>query len=152
MPSRKLLRLPGFDYSRPRLYFVTICAGRRGPVFGSVVIGDDGAPAVVLNALGRQVTAAVVALPGHGGAVVVALLVMPDHLHLVVCLAEEGPSLGVVIGGLKAGVARRTRTAGLWQRGYHDRVVRDERELENICAYIDTNPSRWVAARGVGGR
>ncbi len=152
MHSRKLLRLPGFDYTRPRLYFVTICAGRRRPVFGRVVIGGDGAPVVVLNALGREVTAAIVALPGHGGAIVVAFLVMPDHVHLVVGLAAEGPSLGVVIGGLKAGVARRSRVAGLWQRGYHDRVVRDERELESICAYIDTNPSRWVAARSVGGR
>jgi putative transposase len=31
----------------------------------------------------------------------------------------------------------------LWQRGYHDRVVRSPQELEAIRAYIRANPANW---------
>ena len=31
----------------------------------------------------------------------------------------------------------------LWQRGYHDRIVRDEAELNRIRAYIANNPANW---------
>ena len=145
--SRKPLRLVAFDYAAPRLYFVTICARRRGPVFGRVVVDGDGLPVVVLNALGRDLVAAVEELPAHR-VTVVSSVVMPDHVHLILGLTETGPSLGVAVGGLKAGVSRRSRTVDLWQRGYFDRIVRDEEELERICAYIEANPGRWSASRG----
>lgn len=31
----------------------------------------------------------------------------------------------------------------LWQRNYHERVIRDERELIGIREYIRSNPSKW---------
>jgi putative transposase len=31
----------------------------------------------------------------------------------------------------------------LWQRNYYERIIRDERELENIREYIINNPARW---------
>jgi REP element-mobilizing transposase RayT len=31
----------------------------------------------------------------------------------------------------------------LWQRGYHDRVIRDLDELKRIIRYISENPMRW---------
>jgi REP element-mobilizing transposase RayT len=35
------------------------------------------------------------------------------------------------------------RGAVLWQRNYFERIIRDDRELANIWAYIDANPSNW---------
>jgi hypothetical protein len=35
----------------------------------------------------------------------------------------------------------------LWQRGYFDHVVRDDRDLERIREYIATNPLRWALDR-----
>ena len=32
----------------------------------------------------------------------------------------------------------------LWQRNYWDRIIRDERALENIRAYIEDNPAKWM--------
>ena len=32
----------------------------------------------------------------------------------------------------------------LWQRSYHDHIIRNERELDAIRAYILANPSRWA--------
>ncbi len=31
----------------------------------------------------------------------------------------------------------------LWQRSYHDRIVRNETELDHLREYIATNPLRW---------
>ena len=35
----------------------------------------------------------------------------------------------------------------LWQRGYHDHVVRNEADYLRIWQYIDNNPSRWAEDR-----
>lgn len=31
----------------------------------------------------------------------------------------------------------------LWQRGFHDHVIRDRRDLEEHLAYISENPLKW---------
>ncbi len=31
----------------------------------------------------------------------------------------------------------------VWQRNYHDRVVRNERELDAVRNYIVNNPANW---------
>ncbi len=40
-----------------------------------------------------------------------------------------------------------TFRARLWQRGYFEHVVRDDRDLERIREYIATNPLRWAMDR-----
>ena len=58
-------------------------------------------------------------------------------------------SLPTVIRTFKAAVtrnARRTMQVGsirIWQRGYFDRVIRNERELERVREYIANNPAKW---------
>jgi hypothetical protein len=55
-----------------------------------------------------------------------------------------------VIGALKAASARRvnlargTPGAPLWQRGFHDHIIRDAAALRRITRYIASNPSRWT--------
>jgi len=33
----------------------------------------------------------------------------------------------------------------LWQRNYHERIIRDEQELRALREYIEMNPARWLA-------
>ena len=94
-------------------------------------------------------------------------VVMPDHVHGVVvllgnkatgdpegrpCARTSGPapgSLGAIIGQFKSGVVKALRDRGLvggeplWQRGYYERVIRDDRVLAAIREYIKLNPERW---------
>ena len=62
-------------------------------------------------------------------------------------------SLGLIIGQFKSVVTRRHNhaheTSGLkvWQRGYYERIVRNERELNAIRQYILDNPARWAEDR-----
>ena len=62
-------------------------------------------------------------------------------------------SIGAIVGNFKSLTARRInnlrRTPGakVWQRGYYDRIVRNERELNAIRRYIVDNPRRWAEDR-----
>lgn len=58
-------------------------------------------------------------------------------------------SVGAIVGQYKPCVTRATwaehgRAVGpIWQRGFHDRVVRTDREADAVRRYIAENPARW---------
>ena len=142
MPTRKATRLRSHDYATPGAYFVTVCAARRGSVFGQLH-GEK----VVLNAVGAIVATQLTGVTGRlDGTELGAWIVMPDHLHAIVILAGMNQQLGSVVGAVKSGAARESREHGcaspLWQRGYYDHVVRDDADLERVREYITTNPVR----------
>ena len=67
--------------------------------------------------------------------------------------APPSGSLGVIMGSFKADSTRRinrirgTPGAAVWQRGYYERIIRDEAELNAIRQYIRDNrdnPSKWA--------
>jgi putative transposase len=69
---------------------------------------------------------------------------------------KSGPlpkSLGSFIAGYKASVTkqinqlRNTPGTPVWLRNYHDRVIRNERELTALRQYIGDNPLKWELDR-----
>ena len=58
--------------------------------------------------------------------------------------------LGRIVGAFKTMVTkqineiRQTPGAKVWQRGFHDRVIRNKDELNNIRKYITDNPQNWA--------
>lgn len=56
-------------------------------------------------------------------------------------------SLGAIIGQFKSVCTKRIWRAGhrdfAWQARFFDRIIRDERALGRIRAYIANNPARW---------
>ena len=140
MPVRKRARLPHFDYATPGAYFVTICAHRRMQIFGRCV-DDELRP----TAAARTVERCWVAIPVHFPSVGVdAFVVMPNHVHGVLLLGEDTHPLPTVVGSFKSAVSRALKSGRpVWQRGYYERVVRGENELEAIRRYILENPSAW---------
>jgi REP element-mobilizing transposase RayT len=137
------MRLRHLDYATGGAYFVTVCASQRGDVFGAVVDGK-----VRLNSVGRSAATALAAIPHHFDASLDMSIVMPDHVHAVIVLGEDTPGLSVVVGTFKAAVTRATGRSGLWQRGFHDHVIRGERDLDRVRGYIEANPHRWEMTRG----
>ena len=72
-------------------------------------------------------------------------VLMPDHLHML--LQTEQDTLPHIIQRIKATSARRLnryRNADgtVWQRGYHDRAIRQEADLLPAARYIIANPKR----------
>jgi hypothetical protein len=58
-------------------------------------------------------------------------------------------SLGAIIGQFKSIVTKRIRQSAhaaddpIWQRNYHERILRNQAEYDVIRAYVLLNPERW---------
>ncbi len=39
---------------------------------------------------------------------------------------------------------RRTDGIPVWQRNYYEHIIRNDREMDNITRYIESNPSIWA--------
>ena len=147
-PRRRSLRLPGYDYSQAGAYFITGCTQNRVMLFGGVIDGD-----VRLNEMGTIVQQTWDDLPTHySGINLDAFIVMPNHVHGIIILADESErrhAIPEIVRGFKTFSARRVNErAGkrgiLWQRGYYEHVIRNEKALDRIRAYIANNPARWA--------
>ena len=147
MYTRRPLRLRGFDYTSANFYLVTVCTDQRRCLLGEVV-GESFAP----SAFGEIVECQLELLPERLVSVTIdAFVVMPNHLHVIVRLqgTRQASPLRVVVGSFKSGsareinAARRSPGAKVWQRGYHDHVIRDEADLQRVREYVDSNPIRW---------
>jgi putative transposase len=154
---RRSIRLPGYDYSQPGAYFVTICTHQRECTFGTV---QD--QTVFLSLPGKIVEQCWRSLPRHFVFIELStFVVMPNHLHGVVIIKNYDQrvvaqssgttprSLGSVIQNFKSISTRKIKQevknerTPIWQRGYYERIIRDEAELDRIHRYIEANPERW---------
>ena len=149
-------RLRDYDYSSPGLYFVTICAQDRACRFGFI---DDAV--MNLNDAGRMASnrwfEVSTAFPDVS---VEQQVVMPNHIHAIIGIALDSPdaewrtplpnvmqwykstTTNLYIKGVKAHGWPRF-DGRLWQKGYHDHIIRNERELDRLWSYIDANPANW---------
>ena len=152
LPVRKLLRLPGMDYRFVGPYFVTACTLDRAWTFGTV---RDGV--MQRNRMGELVLQSWRDLPLWNPWVLLdEFVVMPNHVHGILAFHAEGdppgsprPSLGATMGRFKARAAadinreRGTPGASVWQRGYYEHIIRNERAWQAIGDYIRANPAHW---------
>jgi len=82
---RRSVRLPGYDYAQPGVYFVTICTENRVKLFGEV--RDD---AVELNGFGTEVARCWQWLRDrHPYLDLDQYVVMPNHLHGLVVFRDR---------------------------------------------------------------
>ena len=87
-------------------------------------------------------------------------VIMPNHVHLLLQIdreraIHESPLqeerkrslLSQVIGYLKMNSSKEIHALyperKVWQRSYHDHVVRNDNDYHDIWNYIDTNPAKW---------
>ena len=83
---RRSIRLQGYDYSRNGLYFVTICTNERILLFGDIHEG-----VMLLNDAGKIAKYELEEVPKHRKYVVLhEYIVMPNHVHMIVEIADDG--------------------------------------------------------------
>ena len=75
-------------------------------------------------------------------------VVMPNHVHMILYLsAGSSVSLSQIIGQYKMAVTKqihkRDKDVIVWQRSFHDHVIRSRQSYEKIWEYIDNNPKKW---------
>jgi REP element-mobilizing transposase RayT len=118
---------------------------------------------MVLNSNGKIAVGCWNELPEHYPTVELdEFVVMPNHIHGIIRITDNpvrarhaSPeqkrrnNLGDIVGSLKSAVTNRVNknrnTTGItiWQRGYFEHVIRNDRSLHKIRDYIATNPQRW---------
>ena len=139
-PVRKKTRLTYFDYSSCNYYFLTLCTKDHKCIFG-----DPQA----LNLIGSVVQAHIVKLPSYyRGVTVDKFAVMPNHVHMIVRHEGKGdPDISQIVASFKTGVTKQVREKfpdmEVWQRSFHDHIIRDRSGYEKIWLYIDSNPQNW---------
>ena len=77
-----------------------------------------------------------------------AFVVMPDHLHWLLQLENDG-SLSGVIRLYKAKVTLSLRQK-IWQRGFHDHALRNDENLCDVARYVIANPLRAGLVKSIG--
>ncbi len=75
-----------------------------------------------------------------------AFVIMPDHAHFVLEPLEAGTverSVQFIKGGYSYRMKKELGYRGeVWRQSFHDRRLRDERELQAAIAYTHRNPVR----------
>ena len=99
---------------------------------------------------GEIVKSAIESIPEYYPAVSVdKYVIMPNHVHLLLQIHSEvngrtlfAPTVDRVIKQTK-GVVTKQIGFSIWQKSFHDHVIRDESDYIKICNYIDENPQKW---------
>lgn len=126
LPVRKNVRLKDYDYSTNGYYFVTICAYMHKPILKSNE-----------NIIENIISGLPLRFPGVN---IDYYVLMPSHLHIILVLQESKIPLPEVVRAFKALVTKNVGVRRLWQRGYYEHVIRNERALYKIREYIQNNP------------
>lgn len=61
-------------------------------------------------------------------------------------ISPKSGSLATIIGGYKSAITKNARKINAnfnWQPRFHDRIIRNDAELNRIRKYIDDNPKKW---------
>lgn len=160
LPVRKPNRLHGFDYSSQNAYFITICTEDRARLFW---ISRPKCPNcrpddVPLSTYGLIVKGAIDDIPKYYPTVSVDhYVIMPDHIHLLLVISVfekehlKPPSIERVICQLK-GIITKQIGSSVWQKSFHDHIIRNNSDYVEVWDYIDNNPLKWIMnpAKGNG--
>ena len=153
MIRRTSNRLSGWNYANVAAYFVTLVVRDRACLFGEISDGE-----MFLNSYGSVVDESWSWLQEQYEHVELdAYVVMPNHLHGIIVITDnqfgqpvsQRKPLGRLIGAFKTVSTKRvnelrsTPGESIWQRGFYDRVIRNEAELESVREYISGNPLKW---------
>ena len=154
-PIRKPTRLRKFNYSESGAYFLTICTQSKEHLLSNVRAGVgvlDG-PEIRLTEYGKIVDAQIAEIDRVCADVSIdRYIIMPNHVHLLISIYVDGPSgtsaptnarIPALVSVFKRFTNQKCGTS-LWQRSYHDHIIRNEADYLKHWQYIDANPARWT--------
>ncbi|MEG0935564.1 MAG: transposase, partial [Clostridia bacterium] len=161
------------DYSSNGAYFVTICVADRNALLWNRVGANCGADRnallwnhvgancvrpnelPLLSDIGKVVDDEIQKLNTvYENVVVDKYCIMPDHIHaMIVVLSDESgrtqsgrtqfaPTLSRIIKQFKGSITKQIGLS-IWQKSFHDRIIRNEQGYREVWQYIGTNPSKW---------
>ena len=170
---RRSIRLKGFDYTQTGAYYITIVTFQRRRLFGEVVNGEmclnelgqiahaEWFKTAVLRPYVQLFEEEFVVMPNHvhgiiwiengdGGDIPAIAGARRRRAPAVEAFGKPvSQSIPTIVRAYKSAVTyavnalQNQRGAVLWQRNYHEHVIRDEKDLQAKRNYILGNPLHW---------
>ncbi|MFU8893968.1 MAG: REP-associated tyrosine transposase [Luteolibacter sp.] len=127
----RLTRLP-FVFTENPVYFITACTQGRRPLLS--------------NPETHAVFRDFCILARDHGVLVGRYVLMPDHLHLFVCIPPGDIGLSAWMKSLKNALSKHWRGQGIksphWQKGFFDHLLRHDESHAEKWKYAQDNPVR----------
>ena len=152
LPKRKPTRLKGFDYSTQGAYFITICTHDRKELLGKIIVGDDDfiVPKNSLSKIGLVCDKYINNINIiYENVSVDKYVIMPNHIHMIIFLhgtmraSSPTKNIETIIRSFKTMVTKEIGYS-VWQKSYHDHIIRCEDDYQKIWEYIENNPLKWA--------
>lgn len=152
LPKRKPNRLNNYDYSTNGAYFITICTKNRRCFFWENVGASIARPYDYdLSEYGKIVDDAIIRINDIYPCVYVdKYVVMPNHIHIIIRIDKltcgrpmVAPTVSTVVQQMKGHVTKQIGFS-VWQKLFHDHIIRNKNDYETIWEYIATNPEKWT--------
>jgi REP element-mobilizing transposase RayT len=163
--KHKQIRLRHFDYGNAGSYYITICTYKRQLLLSAIKNNE-----VHLTETGnivKEELGLTIALRNY--LELDYSVIMPNHVHFILLFKDRAAnaldertdkalrsfggshqhSLSSVIAQFKAAVTNRVRKSvnndkfQLWQKGFYEHIIRDDKDLARIRDYISTNAINW---------
>ena len=157
LPKRKHPRLDQRYYSVTGAYFVTICTKDRRCFFANITQDDSSAsqqPQLQYTKYGYLAEERLLSLKSRFSFLKIdKYVVMPNHIHIIfvfdrtVGQSNEHKTLMDVVCAYKSLTSNDCQKNGfvgkIFQTSFHEHIIRDYDEYENIVEYIHNNPLNW---------
>lgn len=156
--ERNTLRLEKYDYCQNGIYFITLVAFKRGPIFAS--LSQNKIELTEYGNILKEEWLATAKL--RKNVEIKEFVIMPDHFHALLFIQQEPVgawrampvqrqfgnlqknSLSSIMGGFKSAVSKRLHEIGfngpVWQRNYYEHIIRNDHQLLIAQEYILNNP------------
>ncbi|MFI3142289.1 MAG: transposase [Clostridia bacterium] len=153
---RKRMRLTNYNYSQCGVYFITICSHNQNQIFSQLVGNGLDRSIFKLTQYGIIAENELKNIEKHFPCVEIdKYVVMPNHIHIIILMRCNGelersrpfPTISTIIGLYKSGVSKLIHeidpNQNVWQKSFHDHIIRNEKSYQKIWQYIDENPLKW---------
>ena len=134
---RKTNRIKDYDYSKNGVYLITICTQNKEKIFGDIDFSEHAK--VNLNETGKILENYIDQVEEIDN-----YIIMPNHIHLILNLFndDKNRSIQSIVSSIKRNLTREIGYSA-FQKSFHDHVIKNEKEYENIWNYVENNAERW---------
>ena len=156
--NRKSTRLLKYNYSEKGAYFITICTHNRKNILSEIVSVGDGVLDVPKNKLTLIGKVADQQLNNfnnfYSNITIDKYVIMPNHIHLLIQITSDSVSgssrtptptnmeIPRFVSTFKR-FCNQEYDKNIWQRSFHDHIIRNQKDYDRIWNYIETNPYKW---------
>ena len=144
LPQRKNIRLKYYDYSLEGYYFITICTKNRECILSTIKLNNNKNYNMALTPIGEKVDQYINKVRNiYLNISIDEYIVMPNHIHIILIIhKKEKNSISKIIQQFK-GMVTKDLGYSIWQKLFHEHIIRNEKEYLKIKQYIINNPYNW---------